>query len=451
MSRPVVQIIGSGSYAVAWSSERPLLLQALLGSCVGVALFDKEAGIGGLIHLLLPEPADADNPSAWEPFNYAATGLPLFMAELLAAGASEKRLAAVVAGGALYGTVSPADLHLDIGGRTSGVVHAILQQKNIPLLRSETGGRFGSKLTVNTATWETEIDPFIDTAASSAEPFARPTDRDMDQAIARLSSIPQVALQLIRLVRTQDYNFRQLAREVEVDQVIGAKVLQMCNSSLFGLNKHIDSLDRALTQLGENRLIEIVLSACLDTFFAQAEGGYSLMRGGLYHHSLGVAHAARAVAQLSGGIDPGAAYTAGLLHDIGKVVLDRFFARSFPLFYQHERLRDKDLVVLEQEALGVDHLVIGARLGRLWSLPDNLVAVISNHHYPEETAGGRDTTALVHAVYLADVLTSAFLAGREREVINTGALVGRIKRLGLRPDQLPVIVDRVPWRKLTGG
>ena len=114
--------VASGSYYLGKNQAR--LLNACLGTCVGVALFDKKAGVGGLIHLLLPEPITLE--STFQPEKYASNGLPIFLNALYEAGASKEHLRAWIAGGALVGPILQRDLDFDIGGRTAEVARNIL-------------------------------------------------------------------------------------------------------------------------------------------------------------------------------------------------------------------------------------------------------------------------------------------------------------------------------------
>ncbi|MEJ2473310.1 MAG: chemotaxis protein CheD, partial [Desulfobacterales bacterium] len=132
------QTIPSGGYWLGRS--QPILLQAFLGTCVGVAVFDAKSGIGGMIHLLLPEPVGGGMEQA--DTRYATTGMPFFLAALNEAGAVRDQLTAVIAGGALVGPLSAADLDLNIGGRTAELVESILSDDGIPIVHSETGGFF---------------------------------------------------------------------------------------------------------------------------------------------------------------------------------------------------------------------------------------------------------------------------------------------------------------------
>ena len=110
--------VASGSFRI--EGKKNEILEAYLGTCVGLTLVDRRAGVGGLLHILLPEPVSAG--SVWQPETYAVTGVPLFIKALCDAGAQKKNLVASLAGGALVGPVSDVDLNLDIGGRTAEIV-----------------------------------------------------------------------------------------------------------------------------------------------------------------------------------------------------------------------------------------------------------------------------------------------------------------------------------------
>jgi chemotaxis receptor (MCP) glutamine deamidase CheD len=147
--------VASGSFHIGY--RQSMLLQAFLGSCVGVVVYDLAAEIGGMIHLLLPEPV---NPaSGFQAERYASTGLPIFLKALNDAGASPEKMQAVVAGGALVDPVSEQELALDIGGRTADVVKNILFEQKIKINQSETGGFFACALHLNMESWETRIQP----------------------------------------------------------------------------------------------------------------------------------------------------------------------------------------------------------------------------------------------------------------------------------------------------
>ena len=434
------EYISSGECYVAVAEHK--LLKVLLGSCVGVAIYDTQAKVGGIIHLLLPEPASPG--SSWSPGSYASTGLPLFIDTLLTAGAKMANLRAVVAGGALFGRISQQDLALNLGGRCIEKVHAILQDLQIPIIQEESCGFFPSILTLDTTSWQYQITTRFESPAETGTPH-QPDPREIAEDIRTITPIPQAALKIINLISEGDYAAEDIASTIETDQVLAAKILSLCNSALFSITRQIDSLADAVLILGEGHLLQMVATASVDSFLAGRQGGYSMLKGGLYKHAVGVAHAAKLIAQDSGQAPAGVAYTAGLLHDIGKVVLDRYFVSFRPLFYQNQDQAGDDMIDLERHFLGTDHQQAGLLLATGWGLPESITQVIAHHHYPEQAGSHQE---LVHLVYVADLLTSWYLTGQEFERINSDALQSRLEFLKMSASQLPGLVDRVPWKAL---
>lgn len=433
--------IASGCYMV--DRSKPMILAAALGSCVGLAVYDRTTGVGGLIHLLLSEPRSPED--AFQPEKYASTGLPIFLDALTAAGALPENLQACIAGGALVGPVQGVDLELDIGGKTAETVAKFLAARNIPVEKSETGGFFTCMLTLNMQTWACEIEPGGHDKLTPDSHIQLPTKIDVRRVIHDLQPIPQVALKILRLINEDRYELKDLTEEIRKDQVLGARTLKLCNSVMFGSRNRIESLDQALVYIGQKLLIKFVISASVNNFYTQAGTGYSLCKGGIYHHAVGTAIIAEKLAQVTGATPPTLAYTAGLLHDIGKVVLDQYIHSAFPLFYRQVHEEDNNFLAIEKEILGIDHTQVGSELARTWSFPESLIGAINHHHWPENTD---QSTELVHIVYLADLLMSRFHSGLEIERLNTDALASRLETIGLSLDGFADIVDLIPGKVL---
>ncbi len=430
--------IASGSYVV--DRKQALVLEAYLGTCVGVTICDRKAEIGGLIHLLLPEWTGVDRPRKAEA--YATTGLPLFLDALYGAGASKDNMEACIAGGALVGPVSKLDLDLDIGGRTEGIVQGLLKEAGIPIRQEETGGYFSCRLSFDMKTLESSIRPITPRRLETSDTGPpTPVPEDLLSLFSNVRPIPQIALRVVRLINNQNYTMGEIAGEIKQDQVISANVIRLCNSTFIGMRHKIDSIDRALVILGEKLLLQMVVSASLELYFTESSQGYSLCKGGLFRHALGVALIAEALAKYTGKASPKVAYTAGLLHDIGKVILDQYIAPIQPFFYRRTQIDTVDLCDAEEEKFGRSHAEIGGLLAENWSLPDNLIDTIRCHHVPELAT---EDVELTHIAYLADLLMSRFQVGQELECMNMDQFSSRLERLGLSPSQLPVLVDLIP-------
>ena len=429
--------VAAGTFEVG--NTQPRVLQAYLGTCVGVAVADPTAGVGGLIHLLLPEPVGAEDGN--RPAIYAATGIPLFLKSLLDSGASIKNMKAVVAGGALVGPLSDLDMHLDIGGRTAEKAYTALHEAGVAVSRAETGGFFTCCLELDMQRWQCHIRPAGFDDDGGLDNASAPVTDHILQTIESIKPIPQVALKVLRIIESDDYDVEQVAAQVRKDQVMTARTIQLCNSALFSKPREIATLDHALVFLGQDRFVRLVVSAAVQSYYDQSGNGYSLCKGGLYHHAIGTAMTAERIATRTAAAPPGQAYTAGLLHDIGKVVLDQFVARAYPLFYRELQDRGADILDVENRILGKDHTRVGNLLARQWRLPSCLADAIRFHHAP---LGARPCSALTTIVYLADLLMSRFHPGLELERLGTANLAEYLARLNLTPARLPELVEIIP-------
>jgi putative nucleotidyltransferase with HDIG domain len=429
--------VSAGTFHV--STQKALLLQAFLGTCVGVALHCKSSGVGGIIHLLLPEPISANSYS--QPEKYAATGLPLLIQALVDAGARRESLSASLAGGALVGPLHKQDLQLDIGGRTVEVVRGILGEAGIRIVQSETGGFFTCSLTLDMRDGRMQIEPAGQSKLNTAAIIDAPGTREIQAAIARLKPIPQVALKILRLVDQNQYDIEAIASEIRNDQVITAKMLRLANSAMFGAKRVISSLDHAVVYLGRDLLVRMILSAAVQAYFEQSAMGYALCKGGIYHHAIGCALTAEALARRTQCEDPARAYTAGLLHDIGKVVLDQYVADLYPLFYREVMEKQEDILSIENRLLGMNHTQAGSILAQRWSFPPALAAAVREHHHPQENS---EHGPLCTIVYLSDLLMSRFHSGLELEKLETLDLPKHLRSVHLADDDFSVLVDSIP-------
>jgi putative nucleotidyltransferase with HDIG domain len=432
------QHISAGSFHVG--SAQSIILEAYLGTCVGVALFDPDARVGGLAHFLLPEPVSVN--ADWQPEKYAASGMPVFLEALYKAGARPGSLRATLAGGALVGPVDDLDLNLDIGGRTAEAAERILRAEGIHIDRIETGGFFSCCIQMDLQDGACRIEPSGVAGMNAARPALLPAEGDIERAFDRLQPVPQAALKIMRLIDQEEYDTRLLASEVRHDQVLSARTLQLANSVMFATRNRIESIDHALMFLGVNLFMKFVVTAAVEAFYSQSESGYSLVRGGLYHHATGTGLVAERLARLTEAAKPGQAYTAGLLHDIGKVVLDQFVAGAAPLFYRHLiEEKTSDFTRAEQAVFGTTHTEVGHRLAQRWSFPDSLAAAIRWHHCPERS---QTHSELSHIVFLANLIMSRFHSGLEIEAQDSGSLAARLQAVGLSLERLPAIVDSIP-------
>ena len=432
--------IPTGRFKVGKKS--PQKFKAILGTCLGLALYDQQRKAGGLIHILLPSPLGNTDVQPDSPGKYASTGITMLIKELTRMGCTTQTLKATIAGGALVGPVSSMDLGLDIGGRSADIARRILKEQGIEILRSETGGFFACTLELNMMTGETKIAPVWETtiAPGAIAPVSDP--EAIMATIDNLQPIPQTALKILRMFNQDSYSIDDITQELSQDQVLSARTLQMCNTVLFSGTIKIDSLKDAVMMLGKERLAKSVITTALESYFKQSgPSGYSLCKGGLFFHAVGVACLAERLAKEAGVAHTWRAYTAGLLHDIGKVVLDQHISDRLPFFFRSLGDQKQSIIQAEEKVLGFNHCRAGVILAEKWGFSDALTEVIRCHHTPEDA---KAHSQLVEIVYLADRVMENFFTGFDIDNIDALHLESIIKKMDLNGASLARCIDDLP-------
>jgi putative nucleotidyltransferase with HDIG domain len=226
-------------------------------------------------------------------------------------------------------------------------------------------------------------------------------------SLQSLEPLPEVALKVLELSRKEDVGPRDIAAIVERDPAITAKVLKLCNSAYYGFQRKIASLDEAANLLGTRTLTNLVLTSCGARYFRDFGGSTSRSREALWERSVATALAAGTLARLHGDVDRHRAYTAGLLQNIGHLVLDRFLAEDRAKI-QAEVEGGTPLLEAEELVLGLHHAEVGARLLERWSFPDVLIDTIRHHHRP---MGATVDRALAGVAQLAEHVAGALEQG----------------------------------------
>ena len=271
-----------------------------------------------------------------------------------------------------------------------------------------------------------------------------PIDKDIIEIIKKLQPIPQTALKILRMVQDEDCGIKAVADELSMDQVLSARTLRLCNSAMFSGRVEIETLNDAVLLLGESMLVQSIITAAVKSYYNQTgQTGYSLCKGGLFFHALGCAVTAEKIADTTKKVSPHKAYAAGLLHDIGKVVLDQYIAGVYPMFFRGINRDGKHSIDMEKKFFGTTHCNTGAFLARKWNFPKSLIEVILFHHNPDKSMKHKQ---MVSIVYIADLLMSIFNTGLELESFNAEYIATALDTIGLTMDELPGIIDSIPLK-----
>lgn len=224
--------------------------------------------------------------------------------------------------------------------------------------------------------------------------------KDRVKQIDGLPSFPATHAEIMSLAKSDDASSEDLAEKIQLDPSFLAQVLKLVNSSYYGFRKKTSSLKLAVTLLGMEEVANLVMAAQVFERLGNYAGGGGLDLKQFWRHSVGTAFIARAVAKkLQTEVE--VAFLGGMLHDLGKVVLDRYFADYYGAVFERIGQAGIGIRQAERDVLGVDHEEIGGQLAAAWKFSDNYENCILFHHEPR---GSARFARLVRVVHIADCL-----------------------------------------------
>jgi len=268
------------------------------------------------------------------------------------------------------------------------------------------------------------LESVVERACQLQELIGQEAVRRVIGRVRRLPSLPRLYLELREALRDEECSTQRVARLLRQDMAMCAKVLQIVNSSFFGLARTISEPEEAVMYLGFEALRHVVLAA--EVFRSGGAGGRPVaLIEEMQQHAVRVANLAAGLFADKRQRDR--AYVAGLLHDIGKLVLALELPEVLSEAQRVAAERRCPRHEAEEELLGVSHAEIGGYLLGLWGLPHEIVEAVANHHHPQRVASLElDTLA---ATYVANLLVRERTPGR----IGTGEAPDAeyLQRLGL--------------------
>lgn len=237
------------------------------------------------------------------------------------------------------------------------------------------------------------------------------TLNDIINRVDKLPALPHVTNKVLTLTDDPKTTITELTDTISNDQVLTAKVLRMANSAYYGYARRIFSINEALIILGFTTIRNIVLAASVYNVMDQEVTGYSLPKGDLWRHSMATALLARLLAKKARFEMSDKAFTAGLLHDIGKLIMNIYMQESFAEVLGTVNSGNIPFCEAEQKILGFDHAEVGAKVAEKWNLPDELVEAIANHHKPARSKLNPKLSSIAHIADAASMAMGIGLGG----------------------------------------
>lgn len=227
----------------------------------------------------------------------------------------------------------------------------------------------------------------------------------LDQMISKVDEIPalpNVVLQVMQLTEDPDSTPHDIESVVLKDQSLTTRVLRLANSAYYGYPRRISTISEATILLGFQAIRSITLSAAVNKVLVREIPGYNMAKGELWRHSQAAAITARHIAHRNKIKNAEQIYVAGLLHDIGKVIMGHYVQDAYAEVIDMVISSQITFLQAEEEVLGFNHAQVGARIAEKWNLPPCLVESIAYHHSPHEATVDPQMTCITH---MSDAIT----------------------------------------------
>jgi len=198
-----------------------------------------------------------------------------------------------------------------------------------------------------------------------------------------LPVFPKVVHKALEILDDPNKKIADVAEIIKFDQGLVANILKLTNSAIFGLRQQVTDLDTALALLGNQKIRELLVTGAALPYLTRQLSGYEMSPEDLWLHSMGCAVISDVVSRRLGYPEGSTLFTAAILHDIGKIVLDMYVGPRLGEVLMVSKQRDSSFAEAEWTILGTDHAVAGSAILKNWDFPPDICRAVRNHHDPD--------------------------------------------------------------------
>ena len=227
-----------------------------------------------------------------------------------------------------------------------------------------------------------------------------------------LPSLPEVYIRVTELLEAESSTADRIGAAVQTDPTLTARILKLINSAYFGLRNPVTSIPQAVTLLGRQQLQQLLIGSVLSGVFKDFDLGAFPLRD-FWQHSVKTAIIARQLAMQNARIiDHEAFFTAGLLHDIGWLVIAKVNPGSFIQITELAKAQNREIIDVEADKFGVTHIEVGVALLEKWGIPGLIIECVRKHHDSDHVEPYEIETSIV---YMANQLSRIDLSNEQFE------------------------------------
>ena len=261
--------------------------------------------------------------------------------------------------------------------------------------------------------------------------------------VNQLPSMPDVIAKLLRLVNKEDFSFKEIADEISKDQAMTTNILKLCNSAYFSKGNVITSVEKGIITLGLNEVKEIIMIVSAKPLLNKSLLGYEMEKGALWEQGFIVAEVAKRIAEFTGRKDVmDIAFTGGIIHNIGKVVVALFVHNTYNEIMELVQKEGISFSKAEHEVMGYSHEEIGERILSKWNFPQVLQSVVRFYQDPMEAP--EEDKYVVSVVHIANGLALMAGVGMGKDGLYHNIEAGALEKVNLNSNDMGKIFATIP-------
>ena len=252
-------------------------------------------------------------------------------------------------------------------------------------------------------------------------------------------SLPSIYFELQAALNDPNKTFQDLGNIISFDPALSARLLKIVNSPFYGFPSKIDTISHATSIIGRDQLTDLALATLVIYQFRGIPNSLFNMEK-FWRHSMACGVVARSIAEFRGDKNVERLYLAGILHDIGRLVIYKTQpALARDAFYRSKELKE-NIYLCERELMGFDHADVGRELLKAWQLPPRLVEAVGSHHQPETAKEFPVEAAIIHT---SDYIIHILRASSDSEFSEPQLYPNSWEIIGLSPDDFEFMKDQV--------
>ncbi len=257
------------------------------------------------------------------------------------------------------------------------------------------------------------------------------------KSIESFTPIPAVAHKIISIINTSNFSMNDIAQIIQHDPALSANLLKTCNSAFFALQTPIESIKDAVSLLGIDQVVELVLLKSGRQILNKKQKGYGIHGESIWNYSVSSALIAKDIADKFSPDNRHLIFTAALLKDIGKIVLDKFIVDSSDKINKLVKKQDYSFLEAEKKIIGADHAEVGGMIAKMWNFSPQMYKIIRHHHLCDKSMRKDKNIAIV---YISDCICMMMGTG-----VGSDALAYRfhdqvLTDLGMGPNDITAII-----------